>query len=235
MKRDNWIGFVPFYLLVAILFIAIAQGGSSAVTTLKQNSPVERKYTIVIDAGHGGVDGGATSCSGVLESQINLEIALRLEDMLHLLGVDTLMIRRTDESVYTEGNTIGAKKVSDLKNRVQTVNQTPNAILVSLHQNTFSNTRYRGAQVFYGGTEKSIRLAKELQQMFVTVLNPGSRRQPKPSKGIYLMEHVSCTAVLVECGFISNPEEEALLRNASYQQNICAVIGATLSRFVSAT
>lgn len=235
MKRDNWIGFVPFYLLVAILFIAVAQGGSSAVTTLKQNSPVERKYTIVIDAGHGGVDGGATSCTGVLESQINLEIALRLEDMLHLLGMDTLMIRKTDESVYTEGDTIGAKKVSDLKNRVQTVNQTPNAILVSLHQNTFSDTRYRGAQVFYGGTEESIRLAKELQQMIVTVLNPGSRRQPKPSKGIYLMEHVSCTAVLVECGFISNPEEEALLRNAAYQQKICAVIGATLSRFVSAT
>ena len=235
MKRDNWIGFVPFYLLVAILFIAIAQGGSSAVTTLKQNSPVERKYTVVIDAGHGGVDGGATSCTGVLESQINLEIALRLEDRLHLLGIDTLMIRRTDESVYTEGNTIGAKKVSDLKNRVRMVQQTPNAILVSLHQNTFSDTRYRGAQVFYGATEESLRLAKELQQMFVASINPGSRRQPKASKGIYLMEHVSCTAVLVECGFISNPEEEALLCNATYQQKLCAVIGTTLSRFTSAT
>ena len=235
MKRDNWIGFVPFYLLVAILFIAIAQGGSSAVTTLTQNSPIDREYTVVIDAGHGGVDGGATSCTGILESQINLEIALRLEDMLHLLGMDTVMIRRTDESVYTEGNTIGAKKISDLKNRVRTVQETPGAILVSLHQNTFSDARYSGAQVFYGGTEESQSLAKQLQQAFVTCLNPGSRRQPKTSKGIYLMEHVSCTAVLVECGFLSNPEEEALLRSEAYQQKLCAVIGTTLSRFVSNT
>ena len=235
MKRDTWVAFLPFYLLVVIGFLALTQLGSDTVTAISLQRPPERTHTIVIDAGHGGVDGGATSCTGVLESQINLEIALRLEDLLHLLGLDTVMIRRTDESVYTEGETIGAKKISDLKNRVRTVQQTPGAILVSLHQNTFSDTRYSGAQVFYGAAGESVSLAKQLQQMFVSTLNPGSRWQPKTSKGIYLMEHVSCPAVLVECGFLSNPEEEALLRNADYQQKICVVIGTTLSRFVSST
>lgn len=233
MKKDTWVGFLPFYLLVVMGFLMIARLGSDTVTAISQFRPPQRANTVVIDAGHGGVDGGATSCSGVLESQINLEIALRLEDMLHLLGMDTAMIRRTDESVYTEGNSIAAKKVSDLKNRVRMVQETPNAILVSLHQNTFPDTRYHGAQVFYGGSEESQRLAKELQRLFVASINQGSRRQPKTSKGIYLMENVSCTAILVECGFLSNPEEEAMLRDPSYQTKICAVIGSVLSRFVS--
>lgn len=235
MKRENWIAFLPFYLLVVIGLLGLTKLGSETVTAVTLRRPLERSCTVIIDAGHGGVDGGATSCTGVLESQINLEIALRLEDMLHLLGIDTLMIRRTDESVYTEGNTIGAKKISDLKNRVRTVQETQGAVLVSLHQNTFSDTRYSGAQVFYGAAGESLRLAKELQQVFVSFLNPGSRRQPKTAKGIYLMDHINCTGILVECGFLSNPEEEAMLRSREYQQKICAVIGTTLSRFLHAT
>lgn len=235
MKRENWIAFLPFYLLVVIGLLGLTKLGSETVTAVTLRRPLERSCTVIIDAGHGGVDGGATSCTGVLESQINLEIALRLEDLLHLLGIDTLMIRRTDESVYTEGNTIGAKKISDLKNRVRTVQETQGAVLVSLHQNTFSDTRYSGAQVFYGAAGESLRLAKELQQVFVSSLNPGSRRQPKTAKGIYLMDHINCTGILVECGFLSNPEEEAMLRSREYQQKICAVIGTTLSRFLHAT
>lgn len=235
MKRENWVAFLPFYLLVVICFLGFTKLGSEAVTAVSLRRPPERRHTVVIDAGHGGVDGGATSCTGVLESQINLEIALRLEDALHLLGIDTLMIRTTDESVYTEGSTIGEKKVSDLKNRVRIVQETDGAVLVSIHQNIFSDTRYNGAQVFYGTKGESRQLAKELQQVFVSSLNPGSKRQPKTSKGIYLMEHISCTAVLVECGFLSNPEEEALLRSEEYQKRICAVIGTTLSRFLSRT
>lgn len=235
MKRENWIAFLPFYLLVVIGLLGLTKLGSETVTAVTLRRPLERSCTVIIDAGHGGVDGGATSCTGVLESQINLNIALRLEDLLHLLGIDTLMIRRTDESVYTEGNTIGAKKISDLKNRVRTVQETQGAVLVSLHQNTFSDTRYSGAQVFYGAAGESLRLAKELQQVFVSFLNPGSRRQPKTAKGIYLMDHINCTGILVECGFLSNPEEEAMLRSREYQQKICAVIGTTLSRFLHAT
>ena len=160
---------------------------------------------------------------------MNLEIALRLENVFHLLGYDTLMIRRTDESVYTEGNTIASQKVSDLKERVRICNETPGAMLVSIHQNTYSDSRYKGAQVFYAGAGESQAIAKALQQNLVDTLNPGSQRKSKAAKGVYLMEHITCPGILIECGFVTNPEEEALLRDQAYQIKLCAVIAATVS------
>lgn len=229
MKRENWIVFTPFYLLVVILFLGIAKLGSDTVTTIQQQRPVERTTCIIIDAGHGGIDGGATSCTGVLESHMNLEIALRLENVFQLLGYDTMMIRRTDESVYTEGNTIASQKVSDLKERVRICNETPGGVLVSIHQNTYSDSKYKGAQVFYGGAGESQSIAKALQQNLVDTLNPGSQRKSKEAKGVYLMEHITCPGILIECGFVTNPEEEALLRDKHYQVQLCAVIAATVS------
>jgi len=229
MKRDNWIVFTPFYLLVVIVFLGIAKMGSSTVTTIRQQRPVDREHRIVIDAGHGGIDGGATSCTGVLESHVNLEIALRLEDTFHLLGYDTVMIRRTDESIYTDGSTIAAQKVSDLKERVRIANETQGAILISLHQNTFSDSKYSGAQVFYTQAGESQKIAQAMQQNLISVLNPDSQRKSKPAKGVYLMEHITCPGILVECGFLTNPQEEALLRNKEYQIKLCSVVAATLS------
>lgn len=235
MKRDNWIVFTPFYLLVVIVFLGIAKMGSSTITTIRQQRPVERKHRIVIDAGHGGIDGGATSCTGVLESHVNLEIALRLEDTFHLLGYDTVMIRRTDESIYTQGNTIAAQKVSDLKERVRIANETPGAILISLHQNTFSDSKYSGAQVFYTQAGESQKIAQAMQQNLISVLNPDSQRKSKPAKGVYLMEHITCPGILVECGFLTNPQEEALLRSKEYQIKLSSVIAATLSLYLDNT
>lgn len=235
MKKANWVGLLPFYLLTVIVFIAIAAGASQTVTTAVQRTAVEREHIIIIDAGHGGVDGGATSCTGVLESQINLEIALKLNDLMHLLGHKTVMIRTTDISVYTQGETIAAKKVSDLKERVRIVNETENAVLVSIHQNTFSDSRYGGAQVFYAQTEGSQKLAGSLQQQLIGILNPTSNRKAKEADGVYLMEHIEKTGVLVECGFLSNPEEEAKLRDCQYQKSLCGVIAVTLCSFLSNT
>lgn len=229
MKHDNWIVFMPFYLLVVILLIGIAHGGSRVVTTIAGNQPPEQECRIVIDPGHGGIDGGATSCTGVLESTLNLEISLRLNDLMHLLGIETVMIRRTDTSIHVQGSSIAAQKVSDLKERVRIVNETEDAVLVSIHQNTFTDSRYGGAQVFYANTEGSQELASALQSAFTDKLNPGSNRKCKKADGIYLMQHIECTGVLVECGFLSNPEEEAKLRSAEYQQRLCCVIAATIS------
>lgn len=235
MKRENWVVFAPFYLLVIIVFLGIAQFGSDTVTTIHQQRPVERTHCIVIDAGHGGIDGGATSCTGVLESHINLEIALRLENVFHLLGYDTVMIRRTDESIYTKGNTIASQKVSDLKERVRIVNETPGAILISIHQNTYSDSRYRGAQVFYGKDAQSKEIAQSMQQNIITILNPDSHRKSKPAKGVYLMENITAPGILIECAFLTNPEEEALIRDVSYQMKLCAVISGTISSYLTDT
>lgn len=231
MKRSDYLGMVPFYLLAVILVIGFAWLGSDTVTTAVQTSPVEREHRVVIDAGHGGIDGGATSCTGILESAVNLEIALRLNDLLHLLGYDTVMIRTTDTSIYTEGSTIAAQKVSDLKERVRIVNSTENAILISIHQNAFSDSRYGGAQVFYAATQGSQELAGILQEGLVSAVNPGSVRKSKKADSVYLMQNIDCTGVLVECGFLSNPEEEAKLRSAEYQQKLCCVIASSLSCF----
>ena len=176
MSREKWIGLLPFYLLVVVLLLGAAHIGSEAVTAIADAMPIQRNQIIIIDAGHGGVDGGATSCTGVLESELNLEIALRLDDLLHLFGYRTLMIRRDNISVYTEGETIAQKKISDLKERVRIVNCTDNALLISIHQNTFSDNRYGGAQVFYADTEGSKELAHMLQQALVSAVNIGSKR-----------------------------------------------------------
>ena len=229
MKRENWVVFAPFYLLVVIVFLGIAKMSSDTVTTIRQEREVPREHTIIIDAGHGGIDGGATSCTGKLESHMNLEIALRLEDLFHFLGYDTVMIRRTDESVYTEGKTIASQKVSDLKERVRIVNETPGAVLVSIHQNTYSDSRYRGAQVFYGNDDRSKAMGQALQQNLISILNPGSNRKSKPAKGVFLMEHIHNPGILIDCGFLTNPEEEALLNSDAYQIALCGVIAATVS------
>ena len=222
MKRENIAGMLPFYLLALIIFVCTASWGSKAVSAAVQNSPIHREYTIVIDAGHGGIDGGATSCTGVLESAINLQIALKLNDLLHLLGYDTVMIRTTDTSIYTQGSTIAAQKVSDLKERVRIVNETEKAILISIHQNTFSSPRYSGAQVFYADTPGSRELAQQLQSKLCP------QRSIKSSGSIYLLQNIRKTGVLIECGFLSNPEEEAKLRQHTYQQYLCGVIASTL-------
>ena len=233
MKYKNpYSSLLPIYFLIIFCLLIVTIGGSRAVTVLSENSAVSNRKTVVVDAGHGGVDGGATSCTGVLESQFNLEIAQKLNDLLNLLGLNTVMVRNTDCSVYTEGQTIAQKKVSDLKERVRIVNSTENCILISIHQNLFSDSKYSGAQVFYAPTEGSRILAKEIQASFIKAINPGSHRQEKKADSIYLMQHINCPGVLIECGFLSNPQEEYLLRTKEYQQKICCIIACTVSNYL---
>lgn len=233
MKVKDLFAMGVFYLLMVSIFISVAYLGSEVTSTLAEFKPLERDNIIVIDPGHGGEDGGAISVSGKMESAYNLEIAQRLNDLFHLLGYGTKMVRIYDESVYTEGHTLAEKKVSDLKNRVQMVNKEENAILVSIHQNTFLDSRYWGAQVFYGPKGKSRELAERMQITFCQTLNPGSNREIKKADGIYLMQHIDCTGILIECGFLSNPREDAMLQTKQYQQKLCAVIAGTLSQFLT--
>lgn len=221
------------YVFVTAGCLGIARMGSRAVTVMIETAPIPNRICYIIDAGHGGVDGGATSCTGVLESQLNLEIALRLESMMQFLGCDTRMIRRTDTSIYTEGETIAAKKVSDLKQRVKIVNETENAVLISIHQNTFPDSRYHGPQVFYADNEISETVAQKLQTQLVSALDPDSNRKCKSSSGIYLMRNILKPGILIECGFLTNPEEEARLRAAAYQKKLVSIIAVSVSRQIN--
>lgn len=233
MKRYGiFLKSAPIYALTFILILGIATVIDRSVTAEYVTSSVRQRRCVIIDPGHGGVDGGAISCTGELESNINLALSLRLNDLIHLLGYDTVMIRKTDISVYTEGESIAQKKVSDLKHRVRITNGVPNGILVSIHQNNFTEPQYSGAQVFYANTSGSEPLAKQLQSKIVQTINQGSNRKAKKSTGVYLMEHINCTGVLIECGFLSNPKEELLLRSSEYQKNFASVIACELSTYL---
>lgn len=190
-----------------------------------------RGTTVVIDAGHGGEDGGAVSPAGTVESGINLEIALRLDAVLALYGTDTVLLRTEDVSLHDpEARTLREKKASDLRNRAQRVEAIPNALLVSIHQNTYSGSgRYHGAQVFYADAESSGDLARHAQEILRRALDPENTRQAaKLPNTVYLMDHITCPAILVECGFLSNPEEDALLRTAGYQTKLAAALASAL-------
>lgn len=224
---------IPAYLVVFGLMIFFAKMGSDAVSTFAESAPIYGRTIIVIDPGHGGVDGGTTSVSGILESKLNLDISLKLRDLFNLLGIKTVMIRTEDVSVYTSGNSIAAQKISDLKERVRIVNSLDDCVLLSIHQNYFSDSRYFGPQVFFGPKGEGNRLAVELQQALIDNLNQGSSRRAKPADGVYLMQHIDTTGILVECGFLSNPNEDAKLQSKEYQQKLCVVIASVLSSYMN--
>lgn len=223
------------YCLTIVSVLLLAEWGSRAVTVMAENAPIARKHCIIIDAGHGGVDGGTTSVSGKLESGYNLEIALRINDLFHLLGYETKMVRTENISVYETGQTIAQKKASDLKNRVRMVNETENGILLSIHQNHFPDQKYKGAQVFYAGSDGSQALAREVQLAFAKTINPGSNRKEKKASGVYLMEHIHRPGILLECGFLSNPVEDALLKTPEYQKKVSCVLVCAVDQFLSNT
>lgn len=188
---------------------------------------------LVIDAGHGGEDGGAVGADGSRESDINLAIARRLEGLLILLGEETRMTRTDDRSIHSEGAaTLREKKRSDLKNRVALVNGTQGAILVSIHQNSLPSSKgTHGAQVFYGIEEGSAALANAVQRLLNETVNQENQKAEKSiDPSIYLMKNVTAPAILIECGFLSNENETALLKSADYQQKLAVVIATGLLR-----
>ena len=220
-------------VFVAIVCLSSSVITNYAVTTIAENAPISNRKCIIIDAGHGGVDSGAVSCTGIYESHLNLEIAVRLNDLMHLLGMKSVMIRKTDSDLSRVEGTIAERKISDLKERVRIINETDNAVLISIHQNIFLDSRYSGSQVFYAQTVGSKELALEIQRLLIAVLQPQNSRKIKRADHVYLMEHINCRGVLIECGFLSNPEEEAKLRSERYQKQICCVVAATLSKYLN--
>ena len=186
-----------------------------------------KKGTVVLDAGHGGEDGGAVGVNGVTEKEINLSIALELERYLKQNNFEVIMIRDGDYAVGDQSlRTIAERKRSDTKNRLQTVNEAGECIFISIHQNHFSESKYHGAQVFYSGNRpESAQLAETIRQNIVESLQPENKRENKVAgKNIYLMANANVPAVLVECGFLSNPQEAENLTTEAYQKDIAAAI-----------
>lgn len=193
-----------------------------------------KKPVMIIDPGHGGMDGGAVSVTGTHESDINWEIAERTGDLAAFVGVRAILTRDEADIAYpAEEKTISARKKWDTRNRVELINSVDNGVLVSIHQNFFPSAKPRGSQVIYGAGESSLRLALRMQTGLSRISEPGRDRLPvKAGKEIYIMTHVTCPSVLVECGFLSNPEEARRLETAEYQKKLSAVIVAVFYGFL---
>ena len=165
---------------------------------------------------------------------MNLAIATRLDHILGLFGANVVMLRTEDVSLHDDSaSTLREKKVSDLHNRVARIEATPHATLISIHQNTYDgSSRYHGAQVFYANGALSLPLAQYTQEVLRRALDPeNSRQATKIPDSIYLMSHISCRAILVECGFLSNPSEDALLQTSGYQTKIAAALAGAYLGF----
>lgn len=189
--------------------------------------------TVVLDPGHGGADGGAVGRSGTLEKTINLEIALKTASFLRLLGVPVVLTRTDDRSLHSaDAKTLRQQKAEDLCRRADITRSQPMPIYLAIHQNFFEDTVTHGAQTFYGAQNPHGQLLAELLQTDLkTALGAENSRKaaPNPHQN-YLLEHLQCPAVIVECGFLSHPDEEKRLSNPAYQSKLACSIAVSVLR-----
>ena len=216
-----------YLLTLLLLFVGFAAilGQGSAINASK-NLLLEQGPVLVIDPGHGGMDGGAVASDGTVESQINLAVSLRMEELARFIGVETEMTRREDVSLHdASADTVRAKKVSDLKNRTALANAVPGGVVVSIHQNSLPEVpSVCGAQVFYSTAEGSQELAEAVQSALNDTLNPRPKESKQAGSSVYLLQHASSPSILVECGFLSNPQETALLNTPAYQMELALTV-----------
>lgn len=201
------------------------------VSNTSQESPL-----IIIDAGHGGKDGGAVAADGTQEQYLNLSIALKIDEYLRSQGYRTLLTRADDSSIHDpDAETIREQKVSDIHNRLNIVENNPGCILVSVHQNYFTESKYNGTQIFYSPNDSSSEyLAESIRQSVVSSIQPDNTRQIKKcDDSIYLMYHTTQTAVLVECGFLSNVEETERLKTEAYQSTLAKSVSDGIIEYIN--
>ena len=219
-------------LLIAVIIAAGLFAGSSDMRSAFSSGSYDGPI-LIIDAGHGGADGGASSLSGVPESELNLDISQKMAALSGLTGIAYKMTRDSEEIEYPDSATsIAKKKKYDQKKRVEFINSTEKAVLISVHQNCYPQKSPFGPQSFYAKTESSDGLAVLIQDSMNAALCPNNRRIAMPiSNDIYLMKNVKCPAVLVECGFISNPKESELLDTGEYRLKIAVVLISAYLRY----
>lgn len=215
------------YIIIVLLFMSIMF--SFLISKRYMAIPsflVVGKKIIGIDPGHGGIDPGAIGISGTKEDEINLNIALELKKIFGKNGYIVVMTRENEEGLYTnKSKTTREKKTEDLMNRRKIIEDSNCEILLSIHLNSFSDSQYYGAQTFYKkDCEESKRLAYIVQREFKNTLDKDNNRVPQEREEVFLINEVSVPAILIECGFLSNPNEERLLKTEDYQKKLANAI-----------
>ena len=241
MKRQTFIRYSQMLLFcLAVAFFAAIFGifqfafDDAANKEASLSFDVPLGLTVVIDAGHGGEDGGAVGISGVYEKDINLEISSLLYDMFGLTQLDVVMTRDGDYLLYEAGQE-SRKKFNDLNNRINKCNSYDNPLLISIHQNRFPIEKYKGLQVWYSKNDPSSKaLAESIQGKTAMYLQPENKRQTKQAgRNIFILHRAEFPAVLVECGFLSNAEEEKMLCDKDYQKRVAFLIFSSVMDYIT--
>lgn len=223
---------VAGFCIVALPFFYCSKSG---VTLAAASSRVGNNPPIILDAGHGGEDGGAIGVGGILEKDINLSVTLKTNAVLHFMGFETLLTRDEDKMTCDDGlSSQRAKKVSDIKNRFALLEESECLCFISIHQNFFGGNAH-GAQIFYsGGNPESKLLAQKLQDGIRITLQPENERVIKQATDdIYILYHTKKPAVLAECGFISNSDDAEMLTNEEYQNKLAFVIAESTVKYIA--
>lgn len=232
--KKSIIAIITAFLIIlsAMLYLTFMANFSAAEAS---SMPITQK-TVIVDAGHGGDDGGAIGIDGTVEKDINLDIALKLEKILKFYGFNVIMTRTQDVMTCDDGlDSLRKRKISDIHNRFELMRKNPDAIFISVHQNKFEDSSQHGTQVFYSGNdERSKELAEAIQTAVTLTLQQKNDRVVKKSgSGIYLLYHAKIPAVLVECGFISNSDEVKKLKDESYRMKLAILIADGLLKYLS--
>lgn len=237
----RYIFFSIFLSLTLLTLISLSLRLSAKKDANESNSePIDTPHIsfplVIIDAGHGGEDGGAIGKNGIYEKDLNLLIATDLKDMLSAEGIDTIMTRETDIMLYDKNSDYkGRKKMLDLNARLKIAESYENCIFVSIHMNSFPEEKYSGLQVYYSPNhQSSVLLAESIQKNVSKYLqSENSRSVKKAGSNIYLLDRIQSPAVLIECGFISNYEECELLSSKEYRQKLTLLIFCGICEYIS--
>ena len=212
---------LAIFLPIGMFMLQTATNINTSKTVATMATPVSSK-TIIVDAGHGGEDGGAVSDNGVSEAEINLKIALKLQQLLEQSGSNVVLTRSDDNAIYdVDKKTLREKKNSDIRNRVRIGNNSSADIFVSIHLNKIPENQYYGWQTFFkDGNEDGKLLATCIQSNLNETIQKENKRVPLKISNVYIIKHVEIPTVIVECGFLSNPQEEKLLQQEEYQNKL---------------
>ena len=191
----------------------------------------EKKFRVVIDAGHGGKDPGKVGVNDVLEKDINLQIAGLLKTFLEMNDVEVVMTRENDAGLYDESSS--NKKVQDMKRRIEIIEAAQPDLVVSIHQNSYKEPSVRGGQVFYFTTGEKSRQLAQLMQKQLQEADSSNKREAKGNTGYYLLKKTSVPTIIVECGFLSNPDEAQLLTEPAYQEKMAFHIHMGVMKYLN--
>ena len=223
-------------MIAAVCVCAGAVFNNKNTKSVTASADVTDKRTIIIDAGHGGFDGGAVADDGTTEKDINLSISLTLYKFLKQNGFCVIMTRMDDTSTEDTGEAkISSKKKSDLNNRLKLMNDYPESVFVSIHLNKFTTSAASGSQVFYSDSEKAKELGEYIQKSIVNLIEPDNLRvNKKAGSSTFLLYNATVPAVIVECGFLSNKQELLLLKTKDYQDKLAFCIYCGIAEYFAA-